>query len=327
MANASPVRLGANMQGVDKRELFLKVFTGEVMSTYNSACVLKDKVRTRTINAGKSASFAAIGKTKAAYHTPGTEITGDQINIGEKVVTIDDLLLASTFIAKIDEAMNHFEVRGEFSKQMGIALAQAYDRNLLSLGVKAARNTTDIGLGTADQGNSTSYKLGTTTPTLQQKIDGLYAVAQKMDENNIPEGDRWCFVSPATYWQFVTSDKLINRDFNGGANGSGNGVYSDGTILKVAGLNLIKTNNLSLDHTSAGNLLIAPEYSSKYTVNASDTVALVLHSSALATVKLMDISTEMEWDIRRQGTLMVAKMALGHGVIRPDGIFEVRAAV
>lgn len=326
MANATPVRLGADMQGVDKRALFLKVFTGEVMATYSNACVLKDKVRTRTISAGKSASFAAIGKTKAAYHTPGAEITGDQINLSEKVVTIDDLLLASTFIAKIDEAMNHFEVRGEFSKQMGIALAQAYDRNLLSLAVKAARNTTDIGLGTADQGNSTSYKLGTVTPTLQQKIDGLYAVAQKMDENNLPEEGRYCFVSPATYWQFVTSDKLLNRDFNAGGV---NGVYSDGTILKVAGLNLIKTNNLSLDHTAAPALAIAPEppLGSKYGVNATDTVAMVIHESALATVKLMDVSTEMEWDIRRQGTLMVAKMALGHGVIRPDGLFEVRAAV
>ena len=324
MANATPVRLGANMQGVDKRELFLKVFTGEVMATYNNACVLKDKVRTRTLSAGKSASFAAIGKTKAAYHTVGTEITGDQINLGEKVVTVDDLLLASTFIAKIDEAMNHFEVRGEFSKQMGMALAQAYDRNLLSLAVKAARDTGagGLGKGTADQGDAVSYKLGTITPTLTQKIDGLYAVAQKMDENNIPESGRWAFVSPATYWQFVTSDKLINRDFGGA-----NGVYSDGTILKVAGLNLIKTNNLSLDHTSAGNLAIAPEYSSKYTVNASDTVAMVVHESALATVKLMDVATEMEWDIRRQGTLMVAKMAVGHGVIRPDGLFEVRAAV
>lgn len=324
MANATPVRLGANMQGADKRELFLKVFTGEVMSVYNNACVLKDKVRTRTLSAGKSASFAAIGKTKAAYHTPGAEITGDQINLGEKVVTVDDLLIAATFVSKIDEAMNHFEVRGEFSKQMGEALAMVYDRNLLSLAVKAARDTGagGLGKGTADQGDATSYKLGTVTPTLQQKIDGLYAVAQKMDENNIPESGRWCFVSPATYWQFVTSDKLLNRDFGGA-----NGVYSDGTILKVAGLNLIKTNNLSVDHTAAGNIANYPDYSNKYAVNAADTVAMCIHESALATVKLMDVSTEMEWDIRRQGTLMVAKMALGHGVIRPDGLFEVRAAV
>jgi len=322
MANATPVRLGANMQGVDKRELFLKVFTGEVMATYANACVLKDKVRTRTLSAGKSASFAAIGSTKAAYHTPGAEITGDQINLGEKVVTVDDLLLAATFVSKIDEAMNHFEVRGEFSKQMGIALAQVYDRNLLSLAVKAARDTGagGLGKGTADQKDAVSYKLGTVTPTLQQKIDGLYAVAQKMDENNIPESGRWCFVSPATYWQFVTSDKLINRDFGGA-----NGVYSDGTILRVAGLNLIKTNNLSLDHTAV--TATYPDYSNKYAVNAADTVAMVVHESALATVKLMDVSTEMEWDIRRQGTLMVAKMAVGHGVIRPDGLFEVRAAV
>lgn len=321
MTAANPVRLGANMQGTDKRELFLKVFSGEVMSVYNNKCVLKDKVRTRTLASGKSASFAAIGRTKAAYHTPGAEILGDQINIGEKVVTVDDLLISATFVARIDEAMNHFEVRGEFSKQMGEALAQVYDRNLLSLAVKAARDTgaNGLGKGTADQGDAVSLDLGKADPTLDEKIAGLYAVAQKMDENNIPEEGRWCFISPATYWQFVTSDKLLDRDFGGQ-----NGVYSDGTILKVAGLNLIKTNNLSLDHTA--EVSTYPDYQNKYAVDASDTVAMIVHESALATVKVLDIATEMEWDIRRQGTLMVSKMAIGHGVVRPDGLFEVRAS-
>jgi hypothetical protein len=35
----------------------------------------------------------------------------------------------------------------------------------------------------------------------------------------------------------------------------------------------------------------------------------------------------MEYDIRRQGTLMVSKMAVGHGVLRPECIYEIRKAV
>jgi N-acetylglutamate synthase/N-acetylornithine aminotransferase len=32
----------------------------------------------------------------------------------------------------------------------------------------------------------------------------------------------------------------------------------------------------------------------------------------------MDLAMESEYDIRRQGNLMVGKMALGSGIIRPE---------
>ena len=48
--------------------------------------------------------------------------------------------------------------------------------------------------------------------------------------------------------------------------------------------------------------------------------------SAAGTVKLMDLATEMEYDIRRQGTLMVAKYAMGHGVLRPEAAVGIKEA-
>jgi hypothetical protein len=112
----------------------------------------------------------------------------------------------------------------------------------------------------------------------------------------------------------------VNRDF--GSNGS----YSDGTIMRVAGMQIIKSNNLVIDHTSSANVAKYPDYASKYTVNGSDTKALIIQKQALGTVQLMDMATEMEYDIRRQGTLAVSKIAVGHGVLRPECIIELRAA-
>ena len=124
-------------------------------------------------------------------------------------------------------------------------------------------------------------------------------------------------VSPAVYYALVQDDKLINRDF--GANGS----YSDGSVLNVAGMTIVKSNNMAVDHTTASAY---PDFSSKYAVAATDTKALVIQRQALGTVQLMDMATEMEYDIRRQGTLAVSKMAVGHGVLRPECIIELRAA-
>ena len=67
-------RLGSNNSSADKRELFLKVFSGEIISQYETKCVMKDLVRTRSISQGKSASFPLYGSATAKWHTPGENI-------------------------------------------------------------------------------------------------------------------------------------------------------------------------------------------------------------------------------------------------------------
>jgi hypothetical protein len=62
MANATPSRVGQQLGTGDTRALFLKVFSGEVLTTFNTKVVMKDKVRVRSISSGKSAQFPAIGK-------------------------------------------------------------------------------------------------------------------------------------------------------------------------------------------------------------------------------------------------------------------------
>jgi len=318
MTAANPSRLGqAGLTGATDA-LFLKVFSGEVMSTFNANTVMKEKTRIRSISNGKSAQFPAIGKTIAEYHTAGAEILGNTIEHGEKVITIDDMLIANTFISNIDEAKNHYSVRSEYSKQMGQALSQTYDRNLLSMAVKAARDPSGLGAGVAGQGNASSENLGTLTPSISQIVTGIYDAAAALDERNVPETERYVIVSPTVYYGLVQEDKLINRDF--GQNGS----YSDGTVLNVAGMTIVKSNNMAVDHTTATGV---PDFNSKYAVDATDARALVIQRQALGTVQLMDMATEMEYDIRRQGTLAVSKMAVGHGVLRPECIIELRAAV
>lgn len=310
MSNATPSRLGqANLTGATDA-LFLKVFSGEVMSTFNAKTIMKEKTRIRNIKSGKSASFAAIGKTVAEYHTPGEEILGNTINHNETVITIDDLLISHSFISNIDEAKNHYEVRSEYSKQMGQALAQTYDRNLLSLAVKAARAGT---AGIADQGDAESIAIGA-TPTTSTIITNIYAAAQKLDEKNAPAEDRCVIVSPAVYYALVQDDKMINRDF--GSNGS----YSEANVMRVAGMDIVMSNNLAVDHTAS-----TLDFASKYNVDASDCKAVVMHKDALGTVQLMDMATEAEYDIRRQGTLAVSKLAVGHGILRPELIVELQA--
>jgi len=269
MSNANPSRVGqVGLTGATDA-LFLKVFSGEVMSTFNAQTVMKEKTRIRSIQNGKSAQFPAIGKTVAEYHTAGAEILGNNIEHGEKVITIDDLLISNTFIANIDEAKNHYDVRSEYSKQMGQALAQTYDRNLLSMAIKAARDPSGLGAGIAGQGSAASVALGA-TPTTAQIVAGIYDAAATLDTRNVPEAERFVIVSPTVYYALVQDDKLINRDF--GANGS----YSDGSVMNVAGMTIVKSNNVAVDHSTA---VAYPDFNAKYAVNATDTSALIIQTS------------------------------------------------
>jgi len=319
MSNATPSRLGQANGAGGTDALFLKVFSGEVMSSFNAKTVMAGLTRVRNITSGKSAQFPAIGRIGAEYHTPGAEILGSAVEHGEKVISIDDLLISSSFIANIDEAKNHYEVRSEYSKQMGAALAQTYDRQLIGIAYGAAV-AGDTG-AVADQGAAVVTNVGA-TPTVQTIVDAIYAEAAAMDALFLPTEDRFVLVSPATYWGLVQNDKLIDRDF--GTNGS----YADGTVMKVAGMSIIKSPNIGVNHTLAGNTADYPDSPTQVGTMVDTTAlsALCFQRGALGTVKLMDLSTESDYDIRRQGTLMVAKMAVGHGTLRPEGIRALRAA-
>lgn len=321
MANATVSRLGlVEATGTGFDALFLKVFSGEVMASFNANTVMKDRVRTRNISSGKSAQFPAIGKTVAAYHTPGAEINGTAIKHNEKIITIDDLLISSAFIANIDEAKNHYDVRSEYSTQLGQALAQTYDRNLLSMAIKdcATPPTAIADQGTSEQIVQAGVLNMATAANVSTFVGQIYTAAQKLDEKNVPKEDRFVFVSPAAYYGMVQNDKIVNRDFGGT-----NGVYSDGTVINVAGMQVIMTNNLAVNHTSGGTVDTA---ANKYGVNASAYLAIVMQKGALGSVELLSMASESEYDIRRQGTLMVSKMATGHGTLRPECMVAIKNA-
>ena len=52
MANAVASRLGQSQLAGDERELFLKVFAGEVLTAFETMVILKEKTRQRTITSG-----------------------------------------------------------------------------------------------------------------------------------------------------------------------------------------------------------------------------------------------------------------------------------
>ena len=299
--------------------MFLKVFAGEVLTAFRTATVFETLHKVRTISSGKSAQFPIIGLNSAAYHTPGNMIIGNQQKVAEAVINIDDKLVSSVFLPDIDEAKNHYDVRSQFSAEMGNALAYTFDKNVAAMIAKAARTATHFN---TDLPGGTRIKIVATSKaaiTGAQLATALFAAAQKMDENNLPEDGRYCCLAPAEYYKLVQTTDVINRDWGG------RGAYADGTVLRVAGIDIIKSNHLPTTNRSAN-----PGENNAYNANFTDSVALVWNPGAVGTVKLMDLKMETTGsDIHAlwQGTFMVASMACGSGVLRPDCAIEIYTAV
>ena len=315
MADAIVSRLGQTNGSGDTDALFLKVFSGEVLTSFERANVMMDKHQVRTITNGKSAQFPVMGRGSAYYHTAGEEILGGAIKHAEKVITIDDLVIAPTFIANIDEAKNHYDVRSTYTKEMGNKLAKTMDQHVLQTGVLAAR--ADKAIDDDDQYGGTVIS-GVDNTSGDALAGAMFEAAQVLDEKDVPEEDRFLFVRPAEFYAMAKSTKIINRDWGG------EGSYAGGNVIRVAGITIVKTNNLPSTNIATGTL--GAGSNDTYAGDFSDTVGLIMHPSAVGTVKLLDLGMESEYQISRQGTLMVAKYAVGHGVLRAEAAVELSTA-
>ena len=337
MADTTASRLGQVNATGDVDSLFLKVFSGEILTTFEEQNVMKDLHMVRTISSGKTAQFPVTGIAEANYHTVGEDIVDGSngylstIKHAERTINIDDVLIASTFIANIDELKNHYDVRSIYAKELGKALAKRFDLATMKTLFAAAGGTSPIG------GNSGTEVSGATTTTAAGLVDALYAVARSLDEKDAPDEGRFAILTPSQYYTLLTSDNVaINRD-NGGV-----GNVAEGSIARVAGINLFKSNHLdtviglgdaSADATgdgSANNAVFGGNgYNGDFSALSGTGSAkgfLAGTKEAIGTVKLLDLATESEYQIQRQGTLFVAKYAMGHGVLRPECAVKVLPA-
>lgn len=298
--------------------LFLKVFAGEVLTAFAEVNVMMGLHQLRTITHGKSASFPVLWKASARYHTPGTAILGNnQIKHGEKVIKIDDLLIADASIYDLDEAKNHYEYRSEYSKQLGAAMAREFDQNTMQVTILAARASANL-----TGGHGGSLITHANAKTDGEVLAGLiYSAAQALDEKDVPDEARSCIVKPAQYYLMAQTTKLLNKDWGGA------GVYADGSIYRVAGVELVKSNNVP----SANIAAATSGEQNTYYGDFSATVGPVFHRGAMGTVKLKELSVQMtapggDFNVMYQADLIVARYAMGHGILRPECAVELATA-
>jgi len=285
--------------------VFLEVFSGLVLEAFDKAQVTMDRHLVRTISSGYTAQFPVFGTASASAHTPGVELTGQAIRGADRNIAVEFLLTADVFVANIDEAMAHFDVKSIYAHQLGQALANAFDANVFR-SIYLASEVADDALFTGSKGGLqlTDAAMATDVSVLKAAI---FDAAQGLDEESVPGNDRYLAVRPAQFYLLLQDGEFINRDY------SGEGSKARAAMPFASDLQVLKSNNIP-SSVDTSNTNIPSNLRATY----APYIAAVWGKSAAGTTKLLDLKTETEYSARHQGTLLVAKYAMGHGILQTE---------
>ena len=233
----------------DSRALYLKLFSGEMFKGFQRNTIARDLVTKRTLKNGKSLQFIYTGRTTAEYHVPGQSILGNSDGappVAEKTITIDDLLISSAFVYELDETLAHYDLRGEISKKIGYALAEKYDRLIFRAIAKGARQAAPVSKANFVEPGGTQIQVGAGSDANDALVSGnlvtaFYDAAAALDEKGISNDGRVAVLNPRQYYALikdVNGNNLINRDVQGSALQSGEG------IIEIAGIKIYKSMNV-----------------------------------------------------------------------------------
>jgi hypothetical protein len=250
---AQLTQLGANNLAAantsEKRALYLKLFSGEMFKGFQNNTIARDLIMKRTLKNGKSLQFIFTGRTKSEFHTPGNSILGDSNGappVSEKTITIDDLLISSAFVYELDEVLSHYDLRSEISRKIGYALAEKYDRLAFRAVARGARKASPITATNYVEPGGTQIRVGSTTNdsdayVAANLVSAFYDAAAALDEKGVSGDGRVAVLNPRQYYeliQAVGSNGLVNRDSQGTALQSGQG------IIDIAGIKIYKSMNI-----------------------------------------------------------------------------------
>jgi tRNA U38,U39,U40 pseudouridine synthase TruA len=232
-----------------RRALFLKLFSGEMFKGFQHNTIARDLVMKRTLKNGKSLQFIYTGRTTAEYHTPGNAILGNSDGappVAEKTITVDDLLISSAFVYDLDETLSHYDLRSEISRKIGYALAEKYDRLIFRAVARGARQASPVSATNFAEPGGTQIRVGSSANesdafSSTALVSAFYDAAAAMDEKGVSSDGRVAVLNPRQYYeliQAVGTNGLVNRDVQGSALQSGNG------IIEIAGIKIYKSMNI-----------------------------------------------------------------------------------
>ena len=302
----------ANSVSGQTNSFFLpSVYSKKVLNFFRKASVVE--AITNTDYAGEISAYGDSVKIikepviSVSDYTRGADTTATKLTDAEISLVVDSAKAFKFIVDDIETNMSHVNFKEVASSSAAYALKDSYDAAVLSTmfaGVSASGPDHTLGADSATKlaanvyDGAGSIDLGITSET--DPLDLMARMARLLDEQNVPEENRWFVASPDFYEELSQSgSKLLSVDFNAGQGSIRNGLVSSG---KLRGFDMYKSNNIPSVSNATGQCLGG-------------------HISSTATANTI-LSTEVLRDPTSFGDIVRGLHVYGAKVLRDDALVK-----
>jgi hypothetical protein len=254
----------ANSVSGQTNSFFLpSIYSKKVLNFFRKSSVVE--AITNTDYAGEISAYGDSVKiikepTITVYdYTRGSDTTSTKLTDQEITLVVDSAKAFKFIVDDIETNMSHVNFKEVASSSAAYSLKDSYDAAVLSTmfsGVSASGPDHVIGAdaaaGTGGVNETTaSVDLGAASEV--DPLDLMARMARLLDDQSVPEENRWFVASPDFYEELSQSaSKLLSVDYNAGQGSIRNGLVSSG---KLRGFDMYKSNNIPSVSTATGQCL------------------------------------------------------------------------
>lgn len=297
-----------------------EIYSQKVLKFFRRASVVEDITNTdyagEIENYGDTVRIIKEPTVSISAYTRGAVVTPQDLADDEITLEVDQAQAFAFKVDDIEERQSHVNFEAMATSSGAFSLKRNYDKNVLQAmldgaGIKGASGSvdTDSNLGTA--GTPVTV---TGSDAGDDVVNLMALMARKLDEQDVPEENRWFVAPPRVYENlYKAGAKIVEVQVTGDdVSPLRNGLV---TNQKIMGFTLYKSNALrqSADATTTTDMV------SVSGVGSGENVVLAGHISACATANSI-AKTEVIRDPDSFADVVRGLHVYGRKVLRPESL-------
>jgi len=237
-------------------------------------------------------------------------------------MVVERYTYSAIMIEDIVELQAHTNLRAEYTKEIGVALARDFDYAVM------AQRQAIIAYGAAVNNTTTSNSHIVTAGTISE--NEILAATEVLDRRRVPKEGRIWIMPVAALSSLLTIDRFINSDFIDGR------PTQSGEIGRLYGVPVIVNNNMGINTTTgffngdngvgspspgvAGSLYYPTQEDvpGTYGLPVNYYTSMLLHPEAIAMACQKKPAVQAEYDIDYQATKVASTQIYDLKLYRPD---------
>ena len=301
------VAIASGYQNLGNGNFVPTIYSQKVLKFFRRASVVEDITNTdytgEIENYGDTVNIINEPTVTVSSYYRGSVVNAQTLTDAQTTLTVDQAFAFSFKVDDIEERHSHLNWESIATSSGAYALKKKYDYNVLNAMISGA--STDSGLGTSGSGIAG-------VDTGDEASDLISKAGRLLDQNDVPQENRWYVGSPILYEVLSKSaSKLMDQSI---VDSSKESPLRNGKVIAgpIRGFTMYKT--IVFDTGTAGTDEVNPSGSNEY-------YSLAGHMSSTATASHI-AKTEVVRDTDSFADIVRGLHVFGRKVLRSGAVFS-----